>query len=212
MRKLIRTFAVISTLLLISEVASAQVPNSQRKKPAPKKIVDKPVPPPPPPPVVKEPTMEETKAWLLEKINKFKPSVYLSTNLTAKNNCEWLLVDASFDANDRLILNVKATPASECYKDQLQQVSIDFTYIDQKRMNTVESTKRVLLFPLFGTNPFDCSYAPQSATNKASVSYYTTQVAFDKSSTYEPNLTTRMGKAMLKMAEFKSAKKEEEAY
>jgi hypothetical protein len=202
MKKVFSILFLVSMVLMYADV-SAQVPNRQRKKPA-KKVVAKPLPPPPPPvEEVKEPTLEETKTWILEKILKYKPLVYFSSSLAAKNNCSYVVTAASFDQNDHLVLHLKSEPTSVCYKDQLQTISIDFTLIDIKRTNTVESTRRILLFPLTLEKPFTLIYAPESAMKKQSFTQYNTIIAFDKSATYETNLATRMGKALIKMNEFK---------
>ncbi len=202
MKKLVSIIFLLSIVLMYAD-ATAQVPNRQRKKPA-KKVAPKPLPPPPPPAeVVKEPTIEETKVWILEKILKYKPLVYFSSSIAAKNNCSYQVTAASFDQNDQLILHLKSEPTSVCYKDQLQTITIDFTLIDVKRTNTVETTRRILLFPLTLEKPFSLIYAPESAMKKQSLIQYNTIVAFDKSATYETNLATRMGKAFIKMNEFK---------
>lgn len=208
---------IILTIVFIAafslESAFAQVPNKARKKPV-KKVAPKPVPPPPPVvEVVKEPTLEETKTWIIEKILKYKPIIYFSSNNTNKNNCEYQVTAASFDQNDNLILHLKSEPTSACYKDQLQSITINFSLIDVKRTNTVESTKRVLLFPKTLEKPFDLQYSINSQIKKESIIQYNTMVAFDKGATYEPNLATRLGKAFIKMYEFKdNPNKEKEAY
>jgi hypothetical protein len=183
--------------------ATAQVPNKQRKKPV-KKVAPKPTPPPAP--VVeapKEPTLEETKTWIIEKILKYKPLVYFSSSIPAKNNCAYQVTAASFDQNDQLILHLSSAPTSTCYKDKLQTISIDFTLIDISKTNTVESTRRVLLFPLTLEKPFTLTYAPESLMKKQNVVQYNTIIAFSKDATYETNLATRIGKAFVKMNEFK---------
>lgn len=181
---------------------AAQVPNSARKKPAkkttPKPVVEAPPPPPAPP---KEPTLEETKAWILEKLTKYKPIVYVTSNLSKKNDCEFLVTALSFDENDQLILHLKSDPSSSCYRDQLQSVKINFSLIDIKKTNAVESTKRVLLFPQNLNKPF---YLQYSATSKEQMSPFNVIIAFDKGSTYEPNLATRLAKAFSKMYNFKT--------
>ncbi len=91
--------------------------------------------------------------------------------------------------------------------------AIDFTLIDVKKTNTVESTKRVLLFPQNLMKPFLLSYAPKSSMNSSTLTIYNVIVAFDKGAAYDPNLATRLGKAFVKMSEFKNdTKKEKEAY
>lgn len=185
--------------------AMAQVPNNARKKPA-KKETPKPVveAPPPPPPAPAEPTLEETKTWILDKILKYKPIVYVTSNLATKNDCEFLITAASFDENDNLILHLKSDPVSPCYKDQLQQIRIDFRLIDPKKTNTVESTKRVLLFPMGLNKPFTLLY-PVTARDK--MNPFNAIIAFDKGAAYEPNLATRLGKAFVKMYDFKTEPK-----
>lgn len=205
---------IISILLLISsDVAFSQTPNKARRKPV-KKVMPKPTPPPAPVvEVVKEPTLEETKTWILEKILKYKPIVYITSSLSTKNNCEYFITAASFDSNDQLILHVKADVASSCYKDQLQTITINFTQIDVKRTNTVESTKRVLLFPQTLTKPFSLQFAANSTMHKTYFTHFNTIIAFDKGATYEPNLATRLGKSFLKMYDFKNTvPSEKEAY
>lgn len=205
---------IISILLLISsDVAFSQTPNKARRKPV-KKVMPKPTPPPAPVvEVVKEPTLEETKTWILEKILKYKPIVYITSSLSTKNNCEYFITAASFDSNDQLILHVKADVASSCYKDQLQTITINFTQIDVKRTNTVESTKRVLLFPQTLTKPFSLQFAANSTMHKTNFTHFNTIIAFDKGATYEPNLATRLGKSFLKMYDFKNTvPSEKEAY
>lgn len=205
---------IISILLLISsDVAFSQTPNKARRKPV-KKVMPKPTPPPAPVvEVVKEPTLEETKTWILEKILKYKPIVYITSSLSTKNNCEYFITAASFDSNDQLILHVKADVASSCYKDQLQTITINLTQIDVKRTNTVESTKRVLLFPQTLTKPFSLQFAANSTMHKTNFTHFNTIIAFDKGATYEPNLATRLGKSFLKMYDFKNTvPSEKEAY
>lgn len=212
MKRLTSIFFIVFALFLVFN-ADAQVANKARRKP-PKKVVAKPLPPPPvvveP---VREPTLEETKTWIIEKILKFKPIVYFSSNNVAKNNCEYQVTAAAFDQNDQLILHLKSEPNSSCYKDQLQSITINFSLIDVKRTNTVESTKRVLLFPQTLQKPFDLLYAPSSLMKKQNIVQFNTMVAFDKGATYEPNLATRLGKAFIKMYEFKyTPPAEKEAY
>lgn len=209
---------IVSLLFLVSIVficfdAAAQVPNRQRKKPA-KKVAPKPLPPPPPPvEVPKEPTLEETKTWILEKVLKYKPLVYFTSSIPTKNNCSYQVTAASFDQNDHLVLHLSSEPTSTCYKDQLQTITIDFRLIDVKKTNTVETTRRILLFPITLEKPFSLIYAPESAMKKQTLVQYNTIIAFDKSATYEPNLATRMGKALVKMNEFKKeANTEKESY
>lgn len=196
-------FVLISMIMV--ERSFAQIPNNQRKKPV-KKTVAKPVEPlPPAPEPVKEPTLDETKAWVIEKILKYKPIVYVTSNITEKSNCEWQVTDASFDENDLLVLKVKADPASLCYKDRLETVKVDFSLIDAKRTNAVEATKRVLLFPQALTAPFSLSFAPGSPMLKTKFTHFNTIIAFDKGAAYETNLSVRLGKALLKISEFKSS-------
>lgn len=205
---------VFSILIFISsDVAFAQTPNKARRKPV-KKVMPKPTPPPAPiVEEVKEPTLEETKTWIIEKILKYKPIVYITSSISQKNNCEYLVTAASFDSNDQLILHLKADVASTCHKDQLQTITINFTQIDVKRTNTVETTRRVLLYPQTLMKPFTLQYAANSAMLKTNFSHFNTIVAFDKGATYEPNLATRLGKAFLKMYEFKNTEpKEKDAY
>ncbi len=210
-----RYFPIIAFLLFFFafNLAEAQVPNSQRKKPV-KKVAPKPVAPAPVvvAPVI-EPTKEETEAWIIEKILKYKPIVYITSSIPTKNNCEWLVTNVAFNANDNLILTIKADPASTCYKDQLIQVEIDIRLLDMKRTNSVETTKRVLLFPLTLTNPFTLTFAPASAMNKTKFTHFNTIIAFDKGAAYEPNLATRLAKAISKMNEFTTSKEtSKEAY
>lgn len=210
---MIRIIIVSILLFISSDVAIAQTPNKARRKPV-KKVMPKPTPPPAPVvEVVKEPTLEETKTWILEKILKYKPIVYITSSLANKNNCEYLVTAASFDSNDQLILHVKADAASTCYKDQLQTITINFSQIDVKRTNTVESTKRVLLFPQTLTKPFTLQFAANSAMLKTNFTQFNTIIAFDKGATYEPNLASRLGKSFLKMYDFKNTvPAEKEAY
>jgi len=212
MKKVV-SIAILLLALFIQNSAEAQVPNKARRKPV-KKVAPKPVPPPAPVvEPVREPTLEETKTWIIEKILKYKPIVYFSSNITAKNNCEYQVTAAAFDQNDQLILHLKSEPNSTCYNDQLQSITINFTLIDVKRTNTVESTKRVLLFPLTLQKPFELQYAPGSAMKKQNIVQFNTIVAFDKGAAYEPNLATRLGKSFIKMYEFKFVPPaEKEAY
>ena len=193
--------------------AEAQVPNKARRKPV-KKVAPKPLPPPPPVvEPVREPTLEETKAWIIEKILKYKPIIYFSSNIASKNNCEYQVTAAAFDQNDQLILHLKSEPLSPCYKDQLQSITINFTLIDVKKTNTVETTKRVLLFPQTLQKPFDLQYSMVSPMKKQNIVQFNTIVAFDKGAAYEPNLATRLGKSFIKMYEFKYVPPaEKEAY
>lgn len=212
MKRITTLLFVLFALFLLTN-AEAQVPNKARRKPV-KKVVPKPLPPPAPiVEPVREPTLEETKTWIIEKILKFKPIVYFSSNNVAKNNCEYQVTAAAFDQNDQLVLHLKSEPTSACYKDQLQSITINFTLIDVKRTNTVESTKRVLLFPQTLQKPFDLLYAPNSLMKKQNIVQFNTIVAFDKGAAYEPNLATRLGKAFIKMYEFKyTPPTEKEAY
>lgn len=199
--------------MTLSVCAFAQTPNTARKKPkktTPPKVE---VPPPPAPEPVKEPTLEETKTWILDKMLKYKPIVYITSNQSKKNDCEFQVTAAAFDENDHLILHVKSDAASACVKDQLQSIKIDFTLIDVKKTNTVESTKRVLLFPQNLAKPFILNYAPKSPMSTSGLNIFNVIVAFDKGAAYDPNLATRLGKAFVKMNEFKNEpSKEKEAY
>lgn len=205
-------FFIITTLIFSSYV-EAQVANKARRKPA-KKVAPKPLPPPAP--VVEpvhEPTLEETKTWVIEKILKYKPIIYFSSNIVAKNNCEYKVTAATFDQNDNLILHLNSEPTSSCFKDQLQSITINFSLIDVKRTNTVETTKRVLLFPQTLQKPFELIYAQNSPMKKQNIVQFNTIVAFDKGAAYEPDLATRLGKAFVKLYEFKyMPPKEKEAY
>lgn len=212
MKRLSILFSAIILIFIYADV-SAQVPNKQRKKPV-KKVAPKPEPKPAPVvEVVKEPTLEETKAWLLDKILKYKPLVYFSSNQIGKNDCEYQVTAAAFDQNDQLILHLKSEPTSACFKDQLQTITINFMLIDVNKTNTVESTKRVLIFPKNLEKPFSLGYSPTSLMNKQSITQYNTILAFGKNAAYEPNLATRIGKAFVKMNEFKkNLNTEKEAY
>jgi hypothetical protein len=184
--------------LLTSQVV-AQVPNSQRKKPvkkvkakveAPAHVIVAPV---------KEPSKEETQAWIIEKILKFKPIIYITGNLANKNNCEYPVVDVAFTTEDLLVLTLKSDPRDACYLDNLKQVTIDITKIDFKRTNSVESTKRVLLYPEKLQIPFALNYSAKNQLNKIKYVPYNVIIAFDKGATYEPNLATRLARALLKL-------------
>lgn len=212
MKKLLSISFLIFALFAVN-YADAQVPNKARRKPV-KKVAPKPLPPPPPVvEPVREPTLEETKTWIIDKVLKYKPIIYFSSNMVSKNNCEYQVTAAAFDQNDQLILHLKSEPTSACYKDQLQSITINFTLIDVKRTNTVESTKRVLVFPQTLQKPFELNYAANSAMKKQNIVQFNTIVAFDKGAAYEPNLATRLGKAFVKMYEFKYVSPtEKEAY
>jgi hypothetical protein len=184
--------------LLTSQVV-AQVPNSQRKKPvkkvkakveAPAHVIVAPV---------KEPSKEETQAWIIEKILKFKPIIYITGNLANKNNCEYPVVDVAFTTEDLLVLTLKSDPRDACYLDNLKQVTIDITKIDFKRTNSVESTKRVLLYPEKLQIPFALNYSAKNQLNKIKYVPFNVIIAFDKGATYEPNLATRLARALLKL-------------
>lgn len=211
--KKILSLSFIVFALFLANIADAQVPNKARRKPV-KKVAPKPLPPPPPVvEPVREPTLEETKAWIIDKVLKYKPIIYFSSNIVSKNNCEYQVTAAAFDQNDQLILHLKSEPTSVCYKDQLQSITINFTLIDVKRTNTVETTKRILVFPQTLQKPFDLNYSANSAMKKQNIVQFNTIVAFDKGAAYEPNLATRLGKAFVKMYEFKYvAPAEKEAY
>ena len=195
-------FLILIALVSVCQV-DAQVANKARRKPA-KKVAPKPLPPPSPViEPVREPTLEETKTWIIDKILKFKPIIYFSSNMAGKNNCEYKVTAASFDQNDNLILHLNSELTSACFKDQLQSITINFTLIDVKRTNTVETTKRILLFPQTLQKPFELLYAQNSPMKKQNIVQFNTIVAFDKGAAYEPDLATRLGKAFVKMYEFK---------
>ena len=184
--------------LLITQVV-AQVPNSQRKKPVKKKKVKVETPIPVVLEPVKEPSKEETEAWIIEKILKFKPIIYITGNLANKNNCEYPVVNVAFSTEDLLVLTLKSDPRNACYLDELKQVTIDITKIDFKRSNSVESTKRVLLYPEKLEIPFALNYSDKSQLNKIKYVPFNVIIAFDKGATYEPNLATRLARALLKL-------------
>ena len=71
--------------------------------------------------------------------------------------------------------------------------------IDFKRTNSVESTKRVLLYPEKLQSPFALSYSANSQLNKIKYVPFNVIIAFDKGATYEPNLATRLARALLKL-------------
>jgi len=184
--------------LLTSQVV-AQVPNSQRKKPVKKVKAKVEVPAPVIIAPAKEPSKEETQAWIIEKILKFKPIIYITGNLANKNNCEYPVVDIAFSTEDLLVLTLKSDPRDACYLDNLKQVTIDITKIDFKRTNSVESTKRVLLYPEKLQIPFALNYSAKNQLNKIKYVPFNVIIAFDKGATYEPNLATRLARALLKL-------------
>ena len=195
--KTILSYFILFFLLLTQVVA--QVPNSQRKKPVKKVKAKVEVPAPVIVAPVKEPSKEETQAWIIEKILKFKPIIYITGNLANKNNCEYPVVDVAFTTEDLLVLTLKSDPRDACYLDNLKQVTIDITQIDFKRTNSVESTKRVLLYPEKLQSPFALSYSAKSQLNKIKYVPFNVIIAFDKGATYEPNLATRLARALLKL-------------
>jgi hypothetical protein len=195
--KAILSYFILYFLLLTQVVA--QVPNSQRKKPVKKVKAKVEVPAPVIVAPVKEPSKEETQAWIIEKILKFKPIIYITGNLANKNNCEYPVVDVAFTTEDLLVLTLKSDPRDGCYLDNLKQVTIDITKIDFKRTNSVESTKRVLLYPEKLQSPFALSYSAKSQLNKIKYVPFNVIIAFDKGATYEPNLATRLARALLKL-------------
>jgi len=184
--------------ILLTQVV-AQVPNSQRKKPVKKVKVKVEAPAPVIIAPAKEPSKEETQAWIIEKILKFKPIIYITGNLANKNNCEYPVVDIAFSTEDLLVLTLKSDPRDACYLDNLKQVTIDITKIDFKRSNSVESTQRVLLYPEKLQIPFALNYAVNSQLNKIKYVPFNVIIAFDKGATYEPNLATRLARALLKL-------------
>ena len=195
--KTILSYFILFFLLLTQVVA--QVPNSQRKKPVKKVKAKVEAPAPVVVAPVKEPSKEETQAWIIEKILKFKPLIYITGNLANKNNCEYPVVDVAFTTEDLLVLTLKSDPRDGCYLDNLKQVTIDITKIDFKRTNSVESTKRVLLYPEKLQSPFALSYSANSQLNKIKYVPFNVIIAFDKGATYEPNLATRLARALLKL-------------
>ena len=195
--KTILSYFILFFLLLTQVVA--QVPNSQRKKPVKKVKAKVEAPAPVIVAPVKEPSKEETQAWIIEKILKFKPIIYITGNLANKNNCEYPVVDVAFTTEDLLVLTLKSDPRDACYLDNLKQVTIDITKIDFKRTNSVESTKRVLLYPEILQSPFALSYSAKSQLNKIKYVPFNVIIAFDKGATYEPNLATRLARALLKL-------------
>ena len=195
--KTILSYFILFFLLLTQVVA--QVPNSQRKKPVKKVKAKVEAPAPVIVAPVKEPSKEETQAWIIEKILKFKPIIYITGNLANKNNCEYPVVDVAFTTEDLLVLTLKSDPRDGCYLDNLKQVTIDITKIDFKRTNSVESTKRVLLYPEKLQSPFALSYSANSQLNKIKYVPFNVIIAFDKGATYEPNLATRLARALLKL-------------
>lgn len=177
----------------------AQVPNSQRKKPVKKAKVKVEVPAPVVVEPVKEPTKEETEAWVIEKILKFKPIIYITGNLANKNNCEYHVVNVSFTTEDILVLTMKSDPRNACYLDDLKQINIDLSKVDFKRTNSVETTQRVLLYPEKMQSPFELMYGAKSQMNHIKYLPFNVIIAFDKGATYEPNLATRLARALLKL-------------
>ncbi len=195
--KTILSYFLLFFLLLTQVVA--QVPNSQRKKPVKKVKVQLEAPAPVIVAPVKEPSKEETQAWIIEKILKFKPIIYITGNLANKNNCEYPVVDVAFTTEDLLVLTLKSDPRDACYLDNLKQVTIDITKIDFKRSNSVEITQRVLLYPAKLQIPFALNYSAKSQLNKIKYVPFNVIIAFDKGATYEPNLATRLARALLKL-------------
>ena len=185
-------------MVLMHEVY-AQVPNSQRKKPVKKAKVKVETPAPVVVEPVKEPTKEETEAWVIEKILKFKPIIYITGNLANKNNCEYHVVNVSFTTEDILVLTMKSDPRNACYLDDLKQINIDLSKVDFKRTNSVETTQRVLLYPEKMESPFELLYGAKSQMNHIKYLPFNVIIAFDKGATYEPNLATRLARALLKL-------------
>ena len=185
--------------MVLMHAVYAQVPNSQRKKPVKKAKVKVEVPAPVVVEPVKEPTKEETEAWVIEKILKFKPIIYITGNLANKNNCEYHVVNVSFTTEDILVLTMKSDPRNACSLDDLKQINIDLSKVDFKRTNSVETTQRVLLYPEKMQSPFELMYGAKSQMNHIKYLPFNVIIAFDKGATYEPNLATRLARALLKL-------------
>ncbi len=213
MKRLSLLLTLAFTMLCLTEMF-AQVPNKQgskRAKPVKKKpVVEAPAPAPEP---VREPTLEETKDWIVKKMNQYKPVVSFSTNVDAKNACEWIVEQVSFDENDKLVITMKPDPKSTCIKDLVTGVTIDFTDLDPKKTTAVETGKRIMVVQNLAKNAIVVKTAPGSPLQKMKMSYFSMSISFDKSVTYEPNLTNRLGKAFVKMTDFKKNKTtEKEAF
>jgi hypothetical protein len=210
----ISIFFLVFTLI-VNDVF-AQKPNNQRKKHSVKKTVVKPLPPPPPPPApAKEPTMEETREWLQKKINQYKPVISFTSSIKEKDQCEWIIEHAMFDTStNNLTLLLKPDVRSVCYKDQLNNMVIDLALIDIKKTTPVETSKKVLIYQQNQSIPFQLKFPENSPMSKTKMSIYSATISFEKCLTYETNLTTRFGKALNKMSEFKGGKltSEKEAY
>ncbi|MEN9370903.1 MAG: hypothetical protein RI952_1768, partial [Bacteroidota bacterium] len=129
----------------------------------------------------------------------FKPIIYITGNLANKNNCEYHVVNVSFTTEDILVLTMKSDPRNACYLDDLKQINIDLSKVDFKRTNSVETTQRVLLYPEKMESPFELMYGAKSQMNHIKYLPFNVIIAFDKGATYEPNLATRLARALLKL-------------
>ena len=129
----------------------------------------------------------------------FKPIIYITGNLANKNNCEYHVVNVSFTTEDILVLTMKSDPRNACYLDDLKQINIDLSKVDFKRTNSVETTQRVLLYPEKMQSPFELMYGAKSQMNHIKYLPFNVIIAFDKGATYEPNLATRLARALLKL-------------
>lgn len=211
MKKIILASLTIAFLIICS---AAQ---SQTRRPAPKKkpvTTAKPVAKPVDTVAkVEEPSLEETKAWIVKKLTTYKPAIYYKKE-GENGTCEWTVEEASFDAEDKLTIKVSADPKLNCGKDIPASIIIDFGGLDPKKTNALESDKRMLIYAAPSMpNPVNFVYTTRSASGIKEKVFYT-YLSFSQLTLYESNLVTRMSKAFNRMMVLKGAKlqAEKEAY
>ncbi len=151
-----------------------------------------------------EPSLEATKAWVLQKITDFKPTVFFVKEKELNTTCEWEIKKVSFDKSDKLIINLSSGNSDKCLKNVTAILSIDFSSIDISKTLIQGQSRKVNLFTKGNTQSFIATFSPALASksfiNKINFIYF----SFDNlTSLYETNLSTRLAKAFNRLVELK---------
>ncbi|MFA6923498.1 MAG: hypothetical protein WC223_04515 [Bacteroidales bacterium] len=155
--------------------------------------------------VVKEPTLEETRAWIINKLKTFNPSVIHFKSKDGFIVCDWKITNFSFDNTDKLILITTPVEKSACPKDLIITVTIDFTKLDPTKTVAVDNPKSTIIFNLNDNDSgFSHVFSNNSYANKFSNKIFSITFKFSNAS-YEYNLSSRLGKAFNRLMNLKGS-------
>ncbi|MDD5570324.1 MAG: hypothetical protein PHD97_04115 [Bacteroidales bacterium] len=155
--------------------------------------------------VVVEPTLEETRTWINTKLKTFNPLIIHFKSKDGFVVCDWKILEFSFDNADNLILKTTPVEKSQCPKDLVITVTIDFSKLDPTKTTAVENPKSTIIFNLDDNNSgFAYVFSNTSYANKFSKEIFSMTFKFSNAN-YEYNLSTRMAKAFNRLMNLKGS-------